>query len=99
MCMAVIKRLDNAEILETATQIIRSAQKSIKATMLAKEEIRNPLPKASLNVPGVYYPILKALALEGISFVEVLSVNTEFGILFEDKDVNRAFSTIKKLTS
>jgi len=57
------------------------------------------LPKASLNVPGVYYPILKALALEGISFVEVLSVNTEFGILFEDKDVDHAFSTIKKLTS
>jgi hypothetical protein len=57
------------------------------------------LPEASLSVPGLYYPILKALALEGISFVEIMSVDTEFSIVFEDKDIDKAFSTIKKLTS
>jgi hypothetical protein len=57
------------------------------------------LPDESLNVPGVYYPILRALAHEGISFIEVLSVRTEFGILFEDKDVDRAFSVLKRITS
>ncbi len=57
------------------------------------------LPKVSLNVPGVYYPILKAIAWEGISFVEVMSVDTEFSILFEDKDVDRAFSVLKRITS
>jgi len=57
------------------------------------------LPESSLNVPGVYYPILKALALEGISFVEVLSVRTEFSIIFEEKDVDRAFSILKRITS
>lgn len=57
------------------------------------------LPKQSLNVPGLYYPILKAIAWAGISFVEVMSVDTEFSIIFEDKDVDRAFSVIKKITS
>ena len=57
------------------------------------------LPESSLNVPGVYYPVLKALALEGISFVEVLSVRTEFSIIFEEKDVDRAFSILKRITS
>ncbi len=57
------------------------------------------LPEESLNVPGVYYPVLKALALEGISFVEVMSVRTELSIIFEDINVDRAFSVIKRLTS
>jgi hypothetical protein len=57
------------------------------------------LPESALNVPGVYYPILKALAMEGISFVEVMSVRIEFSIIFEDKDVDRAFSVLKRITS
>lgn len=57
------------------------------------------LPKESLNVPGMYYPILKALALEGISFVEVMSIDTEFSILFKNADVDRAFSVIKRITA
>ena len=57
------------------------------------------LPEASLNVPGVYYPILRAIALEGISFIEIMSVHTEFSILFDNKDVERAFSVIKRITS
>jgi hypothetical protein len=56
------------------------------------------LPQESLTVPGVYYPILKALAMEGISFVEVMSVRTELSILFEEKDVERAFAVIKRIT-
>jgi hypothetical protein len=57
------------------------------------------LPEESLAVPGLYYPILKALAIEGISFVEVMSVRTELTILFKDKDVDRAFSVLKRITS
>ena len=57
------------------------------------------LPEESLVVPGIYYPILKAIAFEGISLVEVMSVRTEFSIIFEDKDVDRAFSVIKRITS
>lgn len=57
------------------------------------------LPEESLTVPGLYYLILKAIALEGISLVEVMSVRTEFSIIFEDKDIDRAFSATKRLTS
>lgn len=57
------------------------------------------LPEESLAVPGLYYPILKALAMEGISFVEVMSVRTEFTLLFEEKDVDQAFAALKKITA
>lgn len=57
------------------------------------------LPEESLNVPGVYYPVLKALAWEGVNFIEIVSVNRELSIIFEDKDVDRAFSIIKKITA
>jgi len=57
------------------------------------------LPDESLQVPGVYHPILKALAFEGISLVEVMSVLTEFSVVIEDSDVNRAFAVLKRITS
>ena len=57
------------------------------------------LPEESLNIPGLYYPILKAIALEGISLVEVMSIGTEFTTIFADKDIDRAFSVVKKITS
>ncbi len=57
------------------------------------------LPEESLDVPGLYYPVLKALAMEGISFVEVMSVLTELSLIFEDADVDRAFSVLKRITS
>jgi hypothetical protein len=57
------------------------------------------MPESSLTVPGMYYPILKAIAEEGISFVEVMSVRTEFSIIFKDEDIDRAFSVLKRITS
>lgn len=57
------------------------------------------LPEESLNVPGVYYPVLKAIGQAGISLVEVVSVRTEFSIILDDKDIDRAFSIIKLVTS
>lgn len=57
------------------------------------------LPEESLDVPGLYYPVLKALANEGISFIEIVSIRTELSILFKDADVDRAFSVLKRITS
>lgn len=57
------------------------------------------LPEQSLEVPGLYYPVLKALANEGISFIEIVSIRTELSILFKDADVDRAFSVLKRITS
>ena len=57
------------------------------------------LPDECVEMPGVYYPLLKAIAWEGISFVEVMSIDTEFSIIFKDEDVDRAFSVLKRITA
>lgn len=55
------------------------------------------LPEESLAAPGVYYHILKALAHDDVSLVEIMSVLREFSIIIEDKDVDRAFSVLKMI--
>lgn len=54
------------------------------------------LPTSNIYSPGLYYFFLKALAWEGINIIEVVSSYTEFTIVLENKDVDRAFSVLKK---
>lgn len=56
------------------------------------------LPKEVVYIPGVYYQILKMLAWEDINIIEVLSTYTELTIIIENKDVDKAFSSLKNLT-
>lgn len=56
------------------------------------------LPKEAVFVPGVYYSVLKALAWEGINFVEVVSSYTELTIILQNSNVDRAFSVLKNLS-
>lgn len=53
------------------------------------------LPEKIVLTPGVYYSILKLLAWEGINVVEVVSTFTEFTIILQDPEVDRAFSVLK----
>ncbi len=85
------------EFVRDVEEALKKEKDVRKASDLSAITLR--LPQESLTVPGVYHPILKALAMEGISFVEVMSVRTEFSILFEEKDVDRAFAVIKRITS
>jgi len=57
------------------------------------------LPGKNTLTPGVYYSILKSLAWEGINIVEVVSTFSEFTIILEDKEVSRAFSLLKNVSS
>lgn len=57
------------------------------------------LPEETIDVPGVYYTILKMLAWEGINFIEAVSSFTELTIIVEDKNVDAAFSVLKKISS
>ncbi len=57
------------------------------------------LPKEAVFVPGVYYSVLKALAREGINFVEVVSSYTELTIILQNSNVDKAFSSLKKLNN
>ena len=55
------------------------------------------LPRNTALIPGVYSYILKALAWEGINVVEVVSTLNELMIVLEDKNIQQAFSVIKRL--
>ncbi len=55
------------------------------------------LPHGTALVPGVYSHVLKALAWEGINVVEVVSTLNELTIVLGDKNVDLAFSVIKRL--
>lgn len=56
------------------------------------------LPKEVVYIPGVYYQVLKMLAWENINMIEVLSTYTELTVIVEGQDIDRAFSTLKKLS-
>lgn len=55
------------------------------------------LPKGTTHIPGAYHYILKSLAWEEINIIEVVSTSNELTIVLEDKDIDRAFSIIKRL--
>lgn len=56
-------------------------------------------PKEMVYTPGVDYAILKRLAWENINIIEILSTYTELTIIFDDKDVEKAFSVLKKIST
>lgn len=55
------------------------------------------IPEEALEIPGVYYSILKSLAFEGINFMEVVSSYTELTIFLKSEDTEKAFAVLKKL--
>lgn len=55
------------------------------------------LPQEALRTSGIYYFFLKSLAWEGINILETVSTPSEFTMIFEDKEIERAFPIIKSL--
>jgi hypothetical protein len=55
------------------------------------------LPNSSRHVPGIYYAILKQLAWDGINVEEIVSTLTEFTLIFEHDQADRAFARLKAL--
>lgn len=62
---------------------------------LSSISIRLPIDTAI--TAGVYYPFFRALALEGINFIEIISVFSELTFVFKDQDVERAFAVLKSV--
>ncbi len=93
-------------VFETAIFASAALEKDIKR-IFEEEKIRFKskdlssitiiLPEETVNVPGVYYSILKILAWEGINFIEVISSFTELTIFLNSRDVERAFSALKNI--
>ena len=88
-----IQRLDNSEVLKTAMQIVQSAQKNVKATMSAKEEIKNPLSKR-------YFLLLKEKMNSGIQVKRVgFGSKSEFEKIKKSVDIknkNYVFHCVPK---
>jgi hypothetical protein len=69
--------------------------------MLLKEKdlcsISLMLPEGNQAIYGVYYYILKELALNGINLVEMISTSNEYTIVLSNRDLDKAFSLLMGL--
>lgn len=52
------------------------------------------LPAQIINIPGVYYNILKKLAWKNINIIEVISTYAELSIILKRQDADQAFLTL-----
>jgi hypothetical protein len=71
-------------------------KKEIKKIIADLSAITIRLPNENVMIPGVYYYILKLLAWNLINVIDVVSTYSEFTIIFEEKDISRAFTILKK---
>ncbi|MCU0236199.1 MAG: aspartate kinase [Acidobacteria bacterium] len=55
------------------------------------------LSPQTVAAPGIYYLVLKLLAWDNINVTEVVSTYTEFVILLDDANIDRAFSSLRSL--
>ncbi|MEH0157146.1 hypothetical protein V6R21_23695 [Limibacter armeniacum] len=56
------------------------------------------LPSDNIDVPGVYYYVLKKIAWESINIVEMVSTTNEFTLILYKKDVNQTFNLLNSMT-
>lgn len=84
--------------LYEAIKTLLPAEK-ITAQLTNLSSITIHLPTNNVYAPGLYYFFLKSIAWEGINVIEVVSSYTELTIVLDNKDVDRAFSVLKKLFS
>lgn len=85
--------------LEKDTDAILKDQKNVaKVRNLSAITIQFS-DKLTLESLGEYYLILKALAWQGVSVIEIASIGWELNLFFRSSDVDRAFSVIKSLVS
>jgi hypothetical protein len=54
------------------------------------------LPRETVHTPGVHYVLLKQLAFADINVVEVVSTYTELTVVISHKEVDRAFTVLKR---
>ena len=83
---------------ELRDQILKAFQGEKKISHFDNlSSINVRLPKENPLIPGIYSFILKALAWEGISVIEVVSTCNEFTIILMDQDIDTAFAGIKRI--
>ncbi|OGK63020.1 hypothetical protein A2334_01455 [Candidatus Roizmanbacteria bacterium RIFOXYB2_FULL_38_10] len=93
-------------VFETTLIVSKDLQPSIEKSFKDEKHVASfdrlssitiRLPVETVDTPGVYGHILKTLEWEGINVVEVASTYTEFTIILNDYEIDRAFSSLKKV--
>lgn len=87
----------SSDLVDDVENTLKAERLVAKFQNLSAITIR--LFKEVVYIPGVYYQILKMLAWENINVIEVLSAYTELTIVINNKDIDKAFSTLKNLSS
>jgi len=80
---------DMAMILYKGEQIVSKVENISTITI--------KFPNDIVDSPFIYYTILRTLAWSGMSIVEIISTYSELVIVLDQKDIELAFSLIKKL--
>lgn len=87
----------SSEIASQIKEIVKDEKIIFELNNLSSITIN--LPNSSVSTPGIFYFFLKSLAWEGVNIIEIVSTVSEFTLILEDKDVNKAFSILKSLVS
>ncbi len=91
-------------VFETTVIVSSSLEKVVKQVFVREKMISRVgelsaitlrLPAKSISTPGIHYAIMKQLAWDNINVVEVVSTYTEFTMILEKKQVDRAFTKLK----
>jgi len=99
-------KYSSKNIFNTPPQIIvRSTlkHKELEDLKLAGVNFKNlssitiSMPEDAIKTPGILYFFVKSIAWEGINIVSARSSIDEICLVFEKKDINRAFGIIQSL--
>ncbi len=85
----------SADLKDKILEILNGEKIITQYSNLSAITIR--LPEDSVESPGVYYFLLKSLAWEEINIIEAISTYLELNLIFEEKEINRAFTILKGL--
>ncbi len=87
----------DSKLSSTVERLFSDEKCLIRIDNLAAISVR--IKPETVEAPGIYYSILKQLALNNINTVEVVSTYTELTIILEKINVDRAFSILFRAAS
>src|SRR3989344_5016716 len=83
------------QVREMAVSLYRDEQ--IVSVVENISTITIKFPNDIVDLPFIYYTILRTLAWSGISIIEMISTYSELVLVLDQKDIELAFSLMKKL--
>lgn len=95
--------------LSEMTLIVSASQKAVVEELIPRDRIIDKIENLAaislklrpehIYISGIHYALLKALAWEGINVIETISTYSEVTLIFEEKDLARAFACLQAATS